>query len=136
LAFLLAFAAFLINGHQRRPPAAGAVQDAPERDAPLLDKGPLILAGVAAGLAISVKLPLLAPVGAIAVGMVLVSGSGRRVMTAAAIGIPAFLVGVYGYVRAAIITGGNPIPQSGWGPLNLPRPDQLPLDPRPRFAVA
>jgi hypothetical protein len=39
-------------------------------------------------------------------------------------------------VRAAIITGGNPIPQSKWGPLNLPHPDQLPLDPRPRFAVA
>lgn len=136
LAFLLAFAAFLINGHQRRAPAAGAVEDTPERDAPLLDKGPLILAGVAAGLAVSVKLPLLAPVGAIAVGMVLVSGAGRRLMTAAAIGIPAFVVGGYWYVRAAIHTGGNPIPQIGWGPLHLPRPDQMPLDPRPRFAVA
>ena len=136
LAFLLAFAAFLINGHQRRPPAAGAVEDRPERDAPLLDKGPLILAGTAAGLAVSVKLPLLAPVGAIAVGMVLVSGAGRRLMTAAAIGVPAFVVGGYWYVRAAIHTGGNPIPQIGWGPLSLPRPDQMPLDPRPRFAVA
>ncbi len=136
LAFLLAFAAFLINGHQRRAPAAGAVEDTPERDAPLLDKGPLIMAGIAAGLAVSVKLPLLAPVGAIAVGMVVVSGAGRRLMTAAAIGIPAFVVGGYWYVRAAIHTGGNPIPQIGWGPLNLPRPDQMPLDPRPRFAVA
>ena len=136
LAFLLAFAAFLINGHQRRAPTAGAVQDAPERDAPLLDKGPLIMAGIAAGIAVSVKLPLLAPVGAIAVGMVVVSGAGRRLMTAAAIGIPAFAVGGYWYVRAAIHTGGNPIPQIGWGPLNLPRPDQMPLDPRPRFAVA
>jgi len=136
LAFLVAFAAFLINGHQRRAPETGAVQDAPERDAPLLDKGPLILAGIAAGLAVSVKLPLLAPVGAIAVGMVVVSGAGRRLMTAAAIGIPAFVVGGYWYVRAAIHTGGNPIPQIGWGPLDLPRPDQMPLDPRPRFAVA
>lgn len=136
LAFLLAFAAFLINGHQRRAPDAGAVQDAPESDAPLLDKGPLIMAGIAAGIAISVKLPLLAPVGAITVGMVVVSGSGRRLMTAAAIGIPTFLVGGYWYVRAAIKTGGNPIPQIGWGPLKLPRPDQMPLDPRPRFAVA
>jgi hypothetical protein len=136
LAFLLAFAAFLINGHQRRAPTEGAVQDTPERDAPLLDKGPLILAGIAAGLAVSVKLPLLAPVGAIALGMVVVSGAGRRLMTAAAIGIPAFVVGGYWYVRAAIHTGGNPIPQIGWGPLHLPRPDQMPLDPRPRFAVA
>ncbi|MEX2108177.1 MAG: hypothetical protein WD827_04740 [Solirubrobacterales bacterium] len=136
LAFLLAFAAFLINGHQRKAPTAGAVQDTPERDAPLLDKGPLILAGIAAGLAASVKLPLLAPVWAIAIGMVLVSGSGRRLMTAAAIGVPAFVVGGYWYVRAAIHTGGNPIPQLGWGPLHLPRPDQMPLDPRPRFSVA
>jgi hypothetical protein len=136
LAFLLAFAVFLINGHQRRAPSEGAVQDAPERDVPLLDKGPLILAGIAAGLAVSVKLPLLAPVGAIALGMVVVSGAGRRLMTAAAIGIPAFVVGGYWYVRAAIHTGGNPIPQIGWGPLHLPRPDQMPLDPRPRFAVA
>jgi hypothetical protein len=136
LAFLLAFAAFLINGHQRRAPASGAVSDAPERDAPLLDKGPLIMAGIAAGLAVSVKLPLLAPVGAIAVGMVVVSGAGRRLMTAAWIGVPAVVVGGYWYLRAAIHTGGNPIPQTGWGPLSLPRPDQMPLDPRPRFAVA
>ena len=136
LAFLVAFAAFLINGHQRRAPAAGAVEDTPERDAPLLDKGPLVLAGIAAGLAISVKLPLLAPILAIGGGMIAVSGRGRRLMTAAAIGIPAFIVGGYWYVRAAIHTGGNPIPQLKWGPLNLPTPDQMPLDPRPRFAVA
>jgi hypothetical protein len=136
LAFLLAFAAFLINGHQRRAPTRGAVEDVPERDAPLLDKGPLIMAGIAAGLAVSVKLPLLAPVGAIAVGMVIVSGAGRRLVTTAAIGIPAVVVGGYWYLRAAIHTGGNPIPQTGWGPLGLPRPEQMPLDPRPRFAVA
>jgi hypothetical protein len=136
LAFLLAFAAFLINGHQRRAPASGAVQDTPERDAPLLDKGPLLLAGIAAGIAVSVKLPFLAPVGALALGMVAVSGAGRRLVTAVWIGVPAFVVGSYWYVRAAIHTGGNPIPQIGWGPLNLPRPDQMPLDPRPRFAVA
>lgn len=136
IAFLVAFAAFLINGHQRRAPAAGAVQDAPERGAPLLDKGPLVLAGIAAGLAVSVKLPLLAPVGAIAVGMVLVSGPGRRLTTAVAMGVPALVVGGYWYARAAVYTGGNPIPQTGWGPLDLPRPDQMSLDPRPRFAVA
>jgi hypothetical protein len=35
-----------------------------------------------------------------------------------------------------IKTGGNPIPYSGFGPLHLPQPDQMPLDPRPRFAVS
>jgi hypothetical protein len=44
--------------------------------------------------------------------------------------------GGYWYVRAAIKTGGNPIPITKFGPLHLPVPDQMPLDPRPRFAVA
>lgn len=136
LAFLLAFAAFLINGHQRRAPASGAVSDTPERDAPLLDKGPLVLAGIAAGIAASVKLTFLIPVAAIAVGVVLFSGRGRRWTTAWVMGVPMLVVGGYWYLRAAIHTGGNPIPQSRFGPLNLPTPDQMPLDPRPRFAVA
>ena len=136
LAFLIAFAAFLINGHQRRAPASGAVQDTPERDAPLLDKGPLVLAGVAAGLAASVKLTFLVPVVAIGLGVVVFSGKGRRLTTAWVLGLSAFVVGGYWYVRAAIKTGGNPIPSTGFGPLHLPRPDQMPLDPRPRFAVS
>jgi hypothetical protein len=136
LAFLIAFAAFLINGHQRRAPRAGAVQDAPERDAPLLDKGPLVMAGIAAGLAASVKLTFLIPVVAIALGVVFFSGRGRRFTTAWVMGLSMLVVGGYWYVRAAIKTGGNPAPQSGFGPLHLPTPDQMPLDPRPRFAVA
>ena len=137
LAFLLAFAAFLINGHQRRAPAEGAaVQDAPERDAPLLDKGPLVIAGIAAGLAASVKYTFLIPVVAITLGVVIFSGKGRRLTTAWVLGLSAFVVGGYWYVRAMIKTGGNPIPYSGFGPLHLPQPDQMPLDPRPRFAVA
>jgi len=137
LAFLLAFAAFLINAHQRRAPAAGtAVQDTPELGAPLLDKGPLVVAGVAAGLAASVKLTFLIPVLAIGLGVIVFSGRGRRLTTAWVLGLSAFVTGGYWYVRAAVKTGGNPIPQTSWGPLHLPRPDQMPLDPRPRFAVA
>jgi hypothetical protein len=136
LAFLIAFAAFLINGHQRRAPQAGAVQDAPERDAPLLDKGPLVMAGIAAGLAASVKLTFLIPVIAIAIGVVVFSGRGRRLTTAWVMGLSMLVVGGYWYLRAAIKTGGNPVPQTKLGPLGLPTPDQMPLDPRPRFAVA
>lgn len=136
LAFLLAFAAFLINGHQRRAPTSGAVQDAPERDAPLLDKGPLVMAGIAAGLAASVKTTFLVPVVAITLGVIVFSGRGRRWTTAWVMGLPLVLVGGYWYLRAAIKTGGNPIPITKLGPLNLPTPDQMPLDPRPRFAVA
>ncbi len=136
LAFLIAFAAFLINGHQRRAPAAGAVQDAPEKDAPLLDKGPLAIAGIAAGLAVSVKVTFLIPVVAITLGMIAFSGRGRRLTTAWVLGLSTFVVGGYWYVRAMIGSGGNPTPQIGFGPLHLPQPDQMPLDPRPRFAVA
>ena len=136
LAFLIAFAAFLINGHQRRAPASGAVQDMPERDAPLLDKGPLVLAGVAAGLAASVKFTFLVPVVAIGLGVIVFSGKGRRVTTAWVLGLSAFAMGAYWYLRAMIKTGGNPIPTFGFGPLHLPKPEQMPLDPRPRFAVA
>ncbi|HVS99101.1 MAG TPA: hypothetical protein VHE08_01150 [Solirubrobacterales bacterium] len=137
LAFLIAFAAFLINAHQRRAPREGtAVQDTPERDAPLLDKGPLVLAGIAAGLAASVKTTFLVPVVVIAIGVFLFSGKGRRWTTAWILGLSIFVTGGYWYVRAAIKTGGNPIPITKFGPLQLPVPDQMPLDPRPRFAVA
>jgi hypothetical protein len=137
LAFLIAFAAFLINGHQRRAPREGiAVEDTPERDAPLLDKGPLVMAGIAAGLAASVKTTFLVPVAAIAIGVFLFSGKGRRWTTAWILGLSILVTGGYWYVRAAIKTGGNPIPITKFGPLHLPVPDQMPLDPRPRFAVA
>jgi hypothetical protein len=136
LAFLLAFAALLINGHQRRAPAAGAVQDAPERGAALLDKGPLVVAGIAAGLAASVKTTFLVPVVAIMIGVIVFSGRGRRWTTTWVMGLPLVIVGGYWYLRAAIKSGGNPIPITKFGPLGLPTPDQMPLDPRPRFAVA
>jgi hypothetical protein len=137
LAFLIAFAAFIINGHQRRAPTEGtAVQDAPERGAALLDKSPLVLAGIAGGLAVSVKTTFLVPVAALAIGLFLFSGRGRRWTTAWVMGLPLLIVGGYWYLRAAIKSGGNPIPITKFGPLNLPVPDQLPLDPRPRFSVA
>src|SRR6201999_1408918 len=121
LAFLVAFAAFLINAHQRRAPQEGAaVQDTPEKNAPLLGKGPLILAGIAAGLAASVKTTFLVPVAAIAIGVFLFSGKGRRWTTAWILGLSIFVTGGYWYVRAAIKTGGNPIPITKFGPLHLP----------------
>jgi hypothetical protein len=137
MAFLVAFAAFLINGHQRRAPQEGsAVQDTPEANAPLLDKGPLVLAGIAAGLAASVKTTFLVPVAVIAIGVFLFSGKGRRWTTFWILGLSMLISGGYWYVRSAIKSGGNPIPITKFGPLNLPVPNQMPLDPRPRFAVA
>src|SRR5665811_967571 len=94
------------------------------------------LAGLAGGVAISVKLTMLAPIGAILVGMILVSGRGRRWTTTWVTSLAMAVTGTFWYARAAIITGGNPTPQISFGPLNLPTPDQMPIDPRPRFSVA
>ncbi len=135
-AFLLAFAAFLVNGHQRLAPKSGEVEEKPDPESPLLDRGPLILAGLAAGLSISIKVSMLAPVGMIFIGMILVSGRGRRLLTALWLGGSMFVAGGYWYVRAMIYSGGNPVPAVGWGPLKLPQPEQMALDPRPRFSVA
>jgi hypothetical protein len=68
--------------------------------------------------------------------MIVFSGKGRRWTTAWVMAVPMLVVGSYWYVRAMVKTGGNPIPITKFGPLNLPTPDQMPLDPRPRFAVA
>lgn len=137
-AFLATYAAFLVNGHQRRAPARAdeAVEDEPERGAPLLDRGPLVMAGLAGGIAISVKLTMLAPIGAILVAVIFFSGRGRRWTTTWVTSLAMAVTGAFWYVRAAVITGGNPTPQLSFGPLNLPTPDQMPIDPRPRFSVA
>jgi hypothetical protein len=136
IAFLVAYVAFIINGHQVR--RSGSLVTGDVADAgPLIDRGPLILAGLAGGLAISVKLTMLAPVGAIAVAVILFNARElrTRVNTTLVLGASLFVTGGYWFVRN-LIHAGNPTPQIGFGPLNLPVPNQMPLDPRPRFSVA
>jgi hypothetical protein len=135
IALLVAFVAFLVNGHQR-PHREHVVTGEETEKGPLLDTGSLIMAGIAGGLAISVKLTMLPPVAAITLGMIVFRGGGRRLATAGILGASLFVAGGYWYVRNFFSSGGNPIPLIHWGPLNLPAPDQLPLDPRPRFSVA
>ena len=55
-----------------------------------------------AGLAASVKLTFLIPVVAIAVGVALFSGRGRRLTTAWVLGLSTLVAGGYWYLRAAI----------------------------------
>ncbi len=81
---------------------------------------------------------MLAPVGAIAVAVVLFNARGAahpRQHGAAARARRSLVTGGFWFVRN-LLTAGNPTPQIGFGPLNLPVPDQMPLDPRPRFSVA
>ncbi|MEK6278142.1 MAG: hypothetical protein AABM29_09030, partial [Actinomycetota bacterium] len=136
IALLVAFVAFIVNGHQVR--GSGTLVTGDETDAGrLIDRGPLIMAGLAGGLAISVKLTMLAPVGAIAVAVILFNARGWRpkLDTTLVLGGAMFVTGGFWFVRN-LLHAGNPTPQIGWGPLNLPVPDQMPLDPRPRFSVA
>jgi hypothetical protein len=136
IAMLVAFVAFIINGHQVRRTGSLVTGDVTDEGA-LIDRGPLIMAGLAGGLAIAVKLTLLAPVGAIAVAVILFNARKWRIRinTTLVLGAAMFVTGGYWFVRN-LIKAGNPTPQIGFGPLNLPVPDQMPLDPRPRFSVA
>jgi hypothetical protein len=136
IAMLVAYVAFIVNGHQVRRSGELVTGDVSGAGA-LIDRGPLIMAGLAGGLAISVKLTMLAPVGAIAVAVVLFNARElrTRVNTALLLGAAILVTGGFWFVRN-VFTASNPTPQIGFGPLNLPVPDQMPLDPRPRFSVA
>jgi hypothetical protein len=136
IALLVAMVAFVVNGHQVRRSGSLVTGDAAEAER-LIDRGPLIMAGLAGGLAMSVRLTMLAPVGAIAVAVILFNARDlrTRINTTFVLGAGMLATGGYWFVRN-LIKAGNPIPQIGWGPLNLPVPDQMPLDPRPRVSVA
>lgn len=133
LALLLAAAAILVNGHQiwsERELARTSPRGA------LMGAGPLIAAGLAAGLAISVKLTMLAPVGAIVLGLAFASGPRARRRTVWALGGALLATGAYWYLRN-LIHAGNPLPLiEGIGPLDLPHPEQMDLYPRPPESVA
>lgn len=88
------------------------------------DKGGVALAGAAAGLALGTKLTILAPVGALTVGVFAVAPRGRRSAIAAAWLVPLIALGGFWYVRNVVHTG-NPVPQLdiALGPLELPRAD-------------
>jgi hypothetical protein len=93
---------------------------------------PLAMAAIAAGLAVAVKLSLLAPVLALTVGTILLVRRGRR-RRAAGTWIPVLVLGAgYWYVRN-LITVGNPLPWTSLGGI-LPTP-VAPLQQSTGFAI-
>ena len=113
--FLLAAVALVVHAHTWAEGRAAA----------------LAISAVAAGLAVSVKLSLLAPVLALTVGAIFLSGRGRRVR-AAAVWIPALvLASGYWYVRNLLAVG-NPLPWIGFGILPTPA---APLQQHTGFAI-
>jgi hypothetical protein len=132
LALLLAFAAFILNGHRIK----GSADGGDLRRGSLIDTGPLIVAGLAAGLAVSVKLTMLGPVGAIAIGVVVFSDLRARLRTLWVLGAALCVTGAFWYARN-LLEAGNPLPLfKGMGPIALPHPDQMQLSPRPPHSVA
>jgi hypothetical protein len=97
--------------------------------------GPLVVAGLAAGLAAGTKLDLLAAVALLTVGVIVVTPSGARRVAALAFGLPLVLAGGFWYARNLVSTG-NPLP---WvkhlGPIPLPHPER-PIEGRAPFTVA
>jgi hypothetical protein len=131
IALLLACAAILVNalGAGADAGAGGGAGATAGREGPL---GALFVAGLAAGLAIGTKLPLLAPVGVITVGLLWVLRRGGRRPAASWIGA-LLLGGGYWYLRN-LVHAGDPLPWIAGGP--LPGPDQASLYPRAPHSVA
>lgn len=110
--FLLAAVALLMNGLDAR--------------------APLVLAGVAAGLAVGVKLTVLAPVAALTVGVVAIAPRGRRLSVAGLWFGPLLLAGGFWYARNLVVVG-NPLPWTSVGILPTPEPA---LQQHTGFAIA
>ena len=110
--FLLAAVAILITEPER--PAA------------------VVLAALAAGLAVGVKLTVVAPVLALTVGVIAIAPRGRRAATAGLWLGPLILAGGFWYARNLIAVG-NPLPWSSLGVLPTPAP---PLQQHTAYSVA
>ncbi|MEA2196784.1 MAG: hypothetical protein QOJ25_835 [Solirubrobacteraceae bacterium] len=126
--FLLAAVALVVNADPAGSDAPADPLDPAGSGAPAV---PLAIAGVAAGLAVAVKLSLLAPVLALTVGTILVARRGRRPRVVVA-WVPALvLAGGYWYLRNLIAVG-NPLPWLGLGIFATPA---APLQQHTGFAI-
>jgi hypothetical protein len=122
---LLAAVAVIVNGcTPARAPAAGRLDLR-------LDPSVLVIAGLAAGLAMSVKLTAAAPVAALTVGLIALSPKGGRRRTAMAGIVPMLALGSYWYLRNLVLVG-NPLPSLDLGVFPAP---ELPPH-RSDFSVA
>jgi hypothetical protein len=123
--FLLAAVAVALNawaGRKNEQVGGGGSGSGGDRRGAEL--GPLIVAGLAAGLAAGTKLNFLLPAAVFVLGLAIVAPGGRRWRALVATGLAALAGGGYWYLRNLIHTG-NPLP---WfdhlGPISLPAPEQ------------
>jgi hypothetical protein len=105
LALLLGAIALLVNG--------GVLSEEDQ------DWRPVLVAGVAAGLAVGTKLTVVAPVGAVAIGLIALAPGGRRLATSLAFLAPLAVLGSFWYLRNLFLVG-NPLPSLDLGVLPSP----------------
>jgi hypothetical protein len=133
--FLLASAAVLVNAVAAREELSAIARGAGRWTPSRLDLGPvpLAIAALAAGMAIGTKLSLLAPIGALTIGIVVVA---HRRLPATGIWFAGLLAGGgFWFVRNLVATG-NPLPWlSALGPLPLPGPEEVLPNDREPFSV-
>jgi hypothetical protein len=88
------------------------------------EMGPVIIAGLVAGLAAGTKLNLLLPAAVFVSGLTLVAPAGGRRRALVAAGLAALAGGGYWYLRN-LAHSGNPLPWfDDLGPISLPAPEQ------------
>jgi hypothetical protein len=126
LACLLAAVALLLAG-------AGDRRRAQSGGRPWIDRGPLAIAALAAGLAVGAKVTMLVPVAVLTVGLwFAVDRRARARQLGTWVGGVA-LTGGFWYLRN-LLHAGNPLPWLTPGP--LPGPSQEPVYPRPAHSIA
>lgn len=128
LACLLAAIAILVNGcaAQASGPSGG------RRLELAIDRGPLAIAALAAGLAVGTKVTMLVPVAVITVAVLWRASGSRRAWAGIWFG-GLLATGGFWYLRN-FVHAGNPLPWFSPGP--LPGPDQEALYPRPAHSIA
>ena len=94
-------------------------------------RGPLIVAGLAAGLALGTKLTIVPPVGALTIGVIAIAASGDRLRAAGAWLAGLLAGGGLWYLRD-LIASGTPFPFVDLGPLSMPEE----LEGREPFSIA
>jgi hypothetical protein len=129
IALLLASTAILISAVREQP------ADEPKGRKPL-STGPLIVAGLAAGLAAGTRLNLIAPVAALTAGVIALAGRGSRGTVGAIWIVSALGAGGFWYLRN-LLSAGNPLPwiEVDLGLFSLPTPEHL-EEPLSAFSVA
>lgn len=123
--FLLAAVAVALNawGARKNGQVGGGDPGSPG-DRPDAELGPLLVTGLAAGLAAGTKLNFLLPAAVLVLGLAVIAPAGRRWRAFAVAGIAAIAGGGYWYLRN-LAHSGNPLPWfDSLGPLSLPAPDQ------------